>query len=627
MSQQAEQASPVTVAMVDVTEPMGELRFLPYGSGLLQMYVQVHAPDPERYRFLLPQCLRRPIEQAVERLAQAQVVGFSVYVWNQNYNLLLAQALKAAHPEILIVFGGPQVPDRAQDFLAQYPFVDLCVHGEGEVTFLKMLEAHPGHDWESIPGISYLQGDCFVSHPRAARLAELDQIPSPFLGGYFEPLMAAHPEIGWASVWETNRGCPFSCSFCDWGSNIASKVKRFGEERLTQEIDWFARHKIDFIYCCDANFGILPRDLEIAQALAAAYQRAGYPRRVVTQMTKNQSERAYQAHRILREAGVVTWATLSLQSVSPAVLKAIRRDNISLEAYHDILQRLQAERVPHYTDLLLGLPEESFDSFLDGIDAVIGQGQHYELRIYNVHVLPNAELGDPAYRERYGIETVAVPCHPPDDPVIQIGGIHEHYEMVVGTRAMPHSDWLRAQALVWWVQLLYYSRLLQMSLLVLQAISSLTHRELLLAFAEAPLPPDTDFIHFFREFFLSKAADYAQGLTEYSPFADSDTGQPRWILPPAFAIAQLLMHQQFGTFYQEAQRVLSALCQRQGILLPPGLLKEALQVNEFMYLQNFRSDAAPYPGALRYNLVQAYYQIRHNQPFSLTDRGQVIAKI
>ena len=56
-------------------------------------------------------------------------------------------------------------------------------------------------------------------------------------------------------TWETNRGCPFSCTFCDWGSATASKVYQFGMDGLHDEIGWMSRQRIGFVFCCDANFG------------------------------------------------------------------------------------------------------------------------------------------------------------------------------------------------------------------------------------------------------------------------------------------------------------------------------------------------------------------------------------
>src|SRR3989338_7461014 len=99
--------------------------------------------------------------------------------------------------------------------------------------------------------------------------------------------MKAHPGGQWLILWETNRGCPFSCTFCDWGSAVQSKVFTFDLSNVLRETDWFVEHKIEYVTCCDANFGILPRDLEIAKYMAEAKKKYGYPKTFSIQSTKN----------------------------------------------------------------------------------------------------------------------------------------------------------------------------------------------------------------------------------------------------------------------------------------------------------------------------------------------------
>ena len=96
--------------------------------------------------------------------------------------------------------------------------------------------------WKEIPSISYIdeQGK-YIQNQWAERIKDLDEIPSPYLDNIFKPLMDANPDEEWLVMWETNRGCPFSCTFCDWGSAIASKVNDFDIERLKKEINWFSK--------------------------------------------------------------------------------------------------------------------------------------------------------------------------------------------------------------------------------------------------------------------------------------------------------------------------------------------------------------------------------------------------
>lgn len=616
MPEQMSQQMLLTIGLVQITEPISQHVNLPYSLGLLQSYVEAHAPVPDAYQFLEPVFLREPLAPLVERLGSADLVGFSTYVWNMQYSLALARALKQRWPRLVIVFGGPQVPDRAEAFLRQNDFIDLCCHGEGERTFLALLEAHAqGRDWSELAGVSWLAKDGFQTRPKAVRLRDLDQLPSPYLNGYFEPLFQRYPQFNWTIPWETNRGCPFSCTFCDWGSAVQSKLYLFDRERLRDEMQWMVNHRIEVVYCCDSNFGILPRDLEIAEDLAAVKKASGYPFKIYTQMTKNQSERAFQAQQILFEAGLHLSSTLSLQSVSKETLKAIRRDNISSEVYRELLQRFVKAGIPAYTDFLIGLPGETFESFIAGIDTLINQGQHQEIRFWNVYLLPNAEMSDPAYRERYGIQTLMQDYVSPISPVqTPIAGVHEQLEILIETHSMPRSDWARMRSLAWLTQIVYYGKLLQPALLLVQALSGLSHQAILLRLMQ--VSPETPLLSQIFVFLSQRAQEMLAGQSEFFAAPDLKTGQMIWYPTQSFVLTQLLQAPYLGDIYRETQRLLDGLLVAQDLSLPQGLLEEAL----WLSLALFRTYDSRYPDfqlQQSYNLWEIYQGVLKGEEIPL----------
>jgi hypothetical protein len=124
------------VRLAQISQCVGDSYYLPYSVGLLQAYIQGHASDPTRYLFEPPIYQRLSLQEGLTAFGAADVVGLSLYVWNELRSLAIAQALKAQHPEQWIVVGGPQVPDQAEAFLRAHPYVDVCVHGPGEIPFL-----------------------------------------------------------------------------------------------------------------------------------------------------------------------------------------------------------------------------------------------------------------------------------------------------------------------------------------------------------------------------------------------------------------------------------------------------------------------------------------------------------
>ena len=330
----------IKIGLVQINNSFSGASYFPYTVGLLQAYIEEHSEFSDHYEFLPFVYCRVSAEEGVSQLLNANIVGFSSYVWNFRLSLEIARRLKKQNSEILIVFGGPQVPDQAESFLSKFPFIDVVCHGEGEQVFCSIVENYPSKDWRSIPSISYFNSDgVFVNHPKAPRIKDLDIIPSPYLNGLFEILILENPRNEWLSLWETNRGCPFSCTFCDWGSATASKVYQFELERLFAEIDWFADKKVEFVFCCDANFGILSRDIQIAQYAADMKNRIGYPQALSVQNTKNATDRAYETQRILNAAGLSKGVDLALQSVDENTLESVKRANISVKTYEILQQR------------------------------------------------------------------------------------------------------------------------------------------------------------------------------------------------------------------------------------------------------------------------------------------------
>ena len=576
------------IGLVQINNSFSRQNYLPYSVGLLQAYVEKHAKCRSDYEFLLPIYSRLPVQKAVEKLKNAEVIGFSTYVWNIRISLEIAKAVKAERPEALIVFGGPHVPDRSEDFLRQHPFIDLCCHGEGEKVFLEILENSSSRNWENIPSISFLKEDgSFISHPKSSRIGDLAEIPSPYLEGVFDPLAEANPDEQWLALWETNRGCPFSCTFCDWGSAIQSKVYTFDLERLFREIDWFADRRMEFIFCCDANFGILPRDYEIAQYVAEVKKNRSYPRALSVQNTKNATERAYKVQKLLADSGLNKGVTISLQSIDPNTLSDIKRANISSASFQELQRRFTRDRVETYTDLILGLPGETYDSFAEGVSRVIENGQHNRIQFNNLSILPNAEMGNPEYQKKYGMVTV-------ETKVVNIHGslnesedeIYETQHLVIATQTMPREDWRRVRAFSWTAGLFHFDKVLQIPLVALHEITGVSYRQLFEVFTEGNLE-DFPTLSEIKTFYLEKARDIQEGGAEY---CRSEEWLNIWWPADEYILIKLCTQNKLDQFYQEAEAILDQFLKEKSLEIPPPILHEAVVLNQSLLKRPFQTE-------------------------------------
>src|SRR5687768_15797093 len=91
--------APLTVGLVQVNNSFSGQNYLPYSIACLRSYISAHAPNPARYRFLPLVYKRMPVRDIVAQMRDADVVGFSTYVWNANISLEAARRLKEQRPE------------------------------------------------------------------------------------------------------------------------------------------------------------------------------------------------------------------------------------------------------------------------------------------------------------------------------------------------------------------------------------------------------------------------------------------------------------------------------------------------------------------------------------------------
>jgi radical SAM superfamily enzyme YgiQ (UPF0313 family) len=627
-----------TVGLVQINQGFSGQGYFPYSVGLLEAHARAHLTRPEECRFLLPLFQRLPLDQAAQHLAEADVLGVSLYVWNFEYSMALVRRYRELRPDGLVIVGGPHVPDsvaqlpkhehgrlpivtgeptadRTESFLLAHPYVDAAVHGEGERAFTAILE-RPDR-WREAPSVSFLEDGVIRRTSRGERLKALDEIPSPYLSGTFDALIAANPDHRWIAMWETNRGCPFSCAFCDWGSAVAAKVHRWADDRLFGEVEWFAAHRIEFVFCADANFGILPRDVDIARHVAAVKQRTGYPTALSVQSTKNAEHRSFEVQKVLSDAGLNKGVVVSMQSLDPRTLKDIKRDNISLDSFQNVQRRFTEAGIETMSDLILGLPGETYETFVSGVARLVDLGQHNRIQFNNLSILPNAEMGDPAYQRRHGMEIVR-------SRIINIHGekqddeIDEFQDLVVATTAMPRADWIRARTFAWTAGLLHFDKLFQIPLIVAHEIGGVSYRDLLTLFAarqpeHAGRFPTLDRV---REFFVAKARDIQNGGEEYCYSPD---WLGIWWPADEHVLIDLVTSGQLAAFYREAEALLEEHLLAAGVALPEGLLHDCVDLNHRLVKLPFQQQDVDV--ATSYNVWEFYQAVLRGTAVTLAADG------
>lgn len=395
--------------------------FFPYSVGLIRSYAESIPLIAKNYDLKPLLWKKLAIDDLVNSLDNPAVFGFSSYVWNANYNLQLAKAVKAIYPDCIIVFGGPGVPDADADFFITHPWVDYLIHTEGEQSFANLLE-------------TLLKGTCksHISIP-SNRTKSLDTIPSPYLSGVFDSVLAEARDQGVIinALLETNRGCPFKCTFCDWGGLTFSKIHCFDLERIKQEITWLGKNQIEMLSLADANFGIFPeRDLEIAQWAIKTKQDYGFPKYFDTSWTKNTKPETIKTAKLLMQAGMLRKFVMSLQTLDVQTLSNIKRRNIDGSKFS---QLIEDRSVSVSTELIVGLPGETLDSYKQGVCQLIDD--NIKIISNPLTLLPNSEMSTSEYRSQWAIECVTFKSS------WSSHGIDEWEELVVATSSYNTQDW------------------------------------------------------------------------------------------------------------------------------------------------------------------------------------------
>jgi putative methyltransferase len=373
-------------------------------------------------------------------------------------NIEVAKRVKKKFPKCTIVFGGPQVPFEAGEFFAENPFIDITTRGEGELTFQEILLGLPERRFEDISGISFRDkyGNCVKNNIERTNVKDLDSLASPYLDGSFEKLIREHPEIKFQAIIETNRGCPYSCSYCCWSQGGLSKKFRFHSiERIGKIAEWCGENKIEYVFCADSNFGVFKRDLEIAKKFVDVKSQFKYPEKFRVCYAKNAEETVFEIGKLLHQHEMEKGITLSRQSNNPEALANIGRKNIKMSMFNKLQRGYNQLGIPTYTELILGLPGETYTSFVEGLEEILRSGIQSQLMIYPCQVYKNTQLGDSDYQKSFGIQASRSPINEVHGLVRPEGLITEYEYTVTSTSSLPQADWKKAMALSLTIQLFH----------------------------------------------------------------------------------------------------------------------------------------------------------------------------
>ena len=430
--------------MVQATNSSEGSYMLPYSVGTMVAHAWNDPLIKDMYEMKKFIVFKEDTDKIAESLENPFFIGFSANMWNCNFSHVLAQAVKKRWPDCLILFGGKMLPLDCT-YLNEYPYIDFLIFLWGEVPFHELLlelgKEKP--DFSAVKNLAYRDGNgkCILNEMTKKFRVDL---PSPYLAGTFDELMKT-PDVRFVAGFETNRGCPFHCTYCDCWDTTKSPITEFPLEKVFAEIDWIAEHKIDYCGCFDSNFGILARDELVADKLVETKAKTGFPHKLQVSAAKADSPIVFNINKKLNNCGMSKGVTLSMQSLNPEALKNVDRQNISLERYSDLMRKYKMEGIPTFTDIILGLPGETYDSFCRGLCKLVELGQNQQIFIYCCNLLVNSGLWQKHNVEKFGIETVNIPFSQFHCDFVDPDEIEEYSEEIIATNTMNKEDFVAAR--------------------------------------------------------------------------------------------------------------------------------------------------------------------------------------
>lgn len=377
---------------------------MPLGVGYMKAVMDERLPQVSSRIFAFPSKLDDALAQNVP-----DVLMLTNYMWNCSLSYYYAKKVKQLNPNALIVMGGPNIPiedERRIEFLKERPAVDIYITGEGDFIASDLVE------WFIEDGLNikqllqrdihsavYKHNGTFVSTTLKPRTRNLDEIPSPWLTGIMDEFF----EDNLFPLYETNRGCPFTCTFCVQGVKWYTKVSYFSLERVKEEIYYIGKkvHELaphmKTLVIADPNYGMFERDIEISGYIGEMQKLYQYPLIISATTGKNQAERVMQSLEKVNGALVMY---LAVQSLDHDVLENVKRSNIQLGAYQEIQTQITARGMRSNSDMILGLPGDSLQSHVGSLRKLIDMGTS-RLNNFQAILLKGSEMETTEARQKY----------------------------------------------------------------------------------------------------------------------------------------------------------------------------------------------------------------------------------
>jgi len=395
--------------LVNYTTPNSSANEIPYLWLTLKSYFQRNSKVPSAWQWLDPEYsdVAESPQELIDRIViqEPDVVGISCYMWNDKLTMYIAEQVKIKLPNIKIIAGGPALYyEHFKGWFVENWFIDaLCEYsGYGEVFITDYLDGVPIKD---IPFCVYPSlRRAFWNKATSDYNKREFNYPMPYLDNI--EYLKKFPKEQTTIILDTSRGCPYACSYCEWGGGTSTKVVFKPIEETIKELEVIFEYlnptHIDII---NANFGIVKDDIKIAKKIVELNNNKCVKYINVYGPTKTSKKFLREIYDIFLSNGILDDIKVSVQHTNQTILDNISRIDMpfddQIEFYTDLRDKYNKNL---RAELIIGLPGETLDTFYDLIEHIT-KSKYLEPTMYEWMMLPSAPAASPEYMSSMKIKT------------------------------------------------------------------------------------------------------------------------------------------------------------------------------------------------------------------------------